>query len=269
MSLVPVAVGHARESYGVKYNIAVGKETAGGQGWTHEFSFKAYNNQTANTVPLCVGTTSTDWRHIVKWGVDASGNGWSHGAVCYVHPQHQHGTEAFTVSHHEPQWRWRISKGNGLSHHDINAGWQQDFVFWAVSEHGVGPGAGFGHFYIVSHLNGLCIGVDPVSSELTMMNKRAGDLALWKWEGKSLINKNGQAMDLEGGKNHPGTRILGWELHRGINQQWRLEGKHIGCQGNNLVLDIMNNDRNPGARVKVWHRNKPHSTNQMWNLEYH
>ena len=81
-----------------------------------------------------MGNTSSDWRHIVKWGVDASGNGWNHTAVCYVHPQHQHGTQAYTVSHHQPQSRWRISKGNGLSQAEIRQGWHQDFVFWAWPE---------------------------------------------------------------------------------------------------------------------------------------
>ena len=52
MSLIPVAVGHARERYGVKYIVAVNKTNAGGQGWTHEFSFQAYNIPVANTVPV-------------------------------------------------------------------------------------------------------------------------------------------------------------------------------------------------------------------------
>ena len=96
---------------------------------------------------LCIGNTSTDWRHIVKWGVDASGNGWSHTACCYVFPQHQPGTQAFTVSHQEPHWRWRISRGNGLAQADLRAGWQQDFVFWAFPEQQ--QQQGFGYFHIV------------------------------------------------------------------------------------------------------------------------
>ena len=120
-----------------------------------------------------------------------------------------------------------------------------------------------------SHLNNLCLGLDG-SNELAMMNKRTGgDNALWKWEGKSLVNKAGQAMDLEGGSSQPGSRVLGWDLHGNINQQWRLEGKHLGCQGNNLVLDIMDNNRNQGAKVKVWTKNHPPTPNQLWKLEYH
>ena len=43
---------------------------------------------------------------------------------------------------------------------------------------------------LFSHLNGLCLGLDISTKELTMMNKRSGgDKALWKWQGKSLINK--------------------------------------------------------------------------------
>ena len=96
---------------------------------------------------LCIGTTSTDWRHIVKWGVDASGNGWDHLTTCYVHPQQAPGSQAFTVSHHQPQWRWRISRGHGLSQADLSAGWQQDFVFWALPDQE--QHQGFGHFHVV------------------------------------------------------------------------------------------------------------------------
>ena len=52
MSLIPVAVGHARECYGVKYTVGVGQTSAGDRGWTHEFCFLAYNRQKANTVPV-------------------------------------------------------------------------------------------------------------------------------------------------------------------------------------------------------------------------
>ena len=94
---------------------------------------------------LCVGNTPSDWRHIVKWGVDASGNGWNHSGCCYVFPQYQPGSQAFTVSHHQPQWRWRISQGAGLAQADIRAGWQEDFVFWALPQ----QQQGFGYFQIV------------------------------------------------------------------------------------------------------------------------
>jgi len=125
-----------------------------------------------------------------------------------------------------------------------------------------------GYFHIVSHLNGLCLGLDPVTKELTMMNKRSdNDRVLWRWKGKSLINKAGLAMDLEGNINKAGTRVQGWDHHGQINQQWRQEGHHIRCEGNDLVLDIFNGDMNPGARVKAWTKNIPNTPNQMWKLE--
>ena len=100
-----------------------------------------------------------------------------------------------------------------------------------------------------------------------MMHKRSGnDRVLWKWEGKSLINKTGLAMDLEGRSKKPGARVLGWDHHGQINQQWRMEGKHIRCEGNNLVLDIFNSDMNPGARVQAWSKNRPNTSNQMRDL---
>ena len=52
MSLIPVSVGEAQESYGTKYSVAVGKPNAGGQGWSHVMAFKAFNGQVPNTVPV-------------------------------------------------------------------------------------------------------------------------------------------------------------------------------------------------------------------------
>jgi len=126
------------------------------------------------------------------------------------------------------------------------------------------------YFLIVSLLNDLCLGLDS-TGELTMMDNRSGgDRVLWKWEGKSLINKTGLAMDLEGSQEarskKRGARVLGWDHHGQINQQWNREGKHIRCEGNNLVLDIFNSDMNTGARVQAWSKNRPNTSNQMWDL---
>jgi len=115
----------------MKFNVSVGKTSAGGQGWTHDFSFKAFNSPAPNAVPMCIGNTSVGWRHLVKWGVDASGNGWSHLNCVYVYPMPQPGTFPFTVSHKEDHWRWKIREGNGISAQDIQNGWKQDFIFYA------------------------------------------------------------------------------------------------------------------------------------------
>ena len=81
---------------------------------------------------------------------------------------------------------------------------------------------------MISYLNGLCIELNPNTKELHMASRkafskrlelfvvdnncylddRAGDAALWKWEGKCLVNKNGLAMDLEASRNKAGTRVL-------------------------------------------------------------
>ena len=66
-----------------------------------------------------------------------------------------------------------------------------------------------------------------------------------------------------------GARILGYPVHGGPNQQWKQKGAHIFSVHSGHVLDIMNNDRNAGAKVKMWTLNVPHSSNQMWRLEYH
>ena len=41
-----------QENYGAKFSVAVGKTSAGGQGWTHEFTFEALNSPSPNAVPV-------------------------------------------------------------------------------------------------------------------------------------------------------------------------------------------------------------------------
>ena len=114
-----------------------------------------------------------------------------------------------------------------------------------------------------SYLNGLDLGLDRSTNELIMMDRRdGGDRVLWRWEGKSLINKTGLAMEATK------SGVLGLEHNGLINQHWRLEGKNI-CHGNNLVLDIPHSNTDPGINVIVWKKNHPYSSNQMWKLEYH
>ena len=40
----------------MKFNVSVGMTSAGGQGWTHDFSFKAFNSPAPNAVPVCTFT---------------------------------------------------------------------------------------------------------------------------------------------------------------------------------------------------------------------
>ena len=51
MSIVSVSCGHAHEKYGHKFNV-VRRTNAGGHGWAHDFSFKAFENQAPNTIPV-------------------------------------------------------------------------------------------------------------------------------------------------------------------------------------------------------------------------
>ena len=102
-----------------------------------------------------------------------------------------------------------------------------------------------------------------------MIDRRdGGDRALWRWEGKCLVNKTGLAMEPEGNSQQiQGTRVLGLAYHGLISQQWRLEGKHIRCEANNLVLDIRDANMSTDAHLIVWSKNFRNTPNQLWRLE--
>merc|ERR1711892_535123 len=214
MALIPVSVGQAREGYGTKYQFGLKQTCGDGQGWAHQFAFQAHEAAVPNTVPMCLGFTSSGYRYIAKWGVDAGGNGWSHLGTVHVFPQKQPGTKPFTVSHAEPMWRWRINQGKEAEGQE----WKHDFVFWAYpldgqydgghgggnhGGHGGGNHGGHGgghhgghheggnsthngghhhgdnhqgggYFHIVSHLNGLYLGLDR-SNNLCMNVKSRDD----------------------------------------------------------------------------------------------
>ena len=136
---------------------------------------------------------------------------------------------------------------------------------------------------ISSHHTDLCLGIDA-SNELMMTYKTSDPSCLWSWHDGALVNKAGKAMDLEGGSKYTGmlkmleseirnilctgARVVGFPHHGGTNQQWKQKGAHIFSAHSGHVLDIMDHDRNVGAKVKMWTLNVPHSNNQMWTFEY-
>ena len=63
-----------------------------------------------------------------------------------------------------------------------------------------------------------------------------------------------------------GAKVSGYNEHGGANQHWRMERDMIVSESCGLALDIMDNNRNPGAAVKAW--TKGHTQNQMWKIEH-
>ena len=52
MGLISVGVGSAQENYGVKYRVLPGRQTGGGEGWTHQHTFMAHDAPVPGTVPV-------------------------------------------------------------------------------------------------------------------------------------------------------------------------------------------------------------------------
>merc|ERR1712038_1006372 len=151
MGLISVGVGSAQENYGVKYRVLPGRQTGGGEGWTHQHTFMAHDAPVPGTVPLCIGmtwdaknTVHKGQRYLVKYGTDASGNGWIHDGLVHVFTYQMPGTEPYSVGHSQPVWRYKIVPGMNAG----GQGWVHDFTFWAFKSQDGGqnnPPAGGNH----------------------------------------------------------------------------------------------------------------------------
>jgi hypothetical protein len=76
---------------------------------------------------------------------------------------------------------------------------------------------------------------------------------------------NGLVLDLEGGSNNPGARIIVNRMHGGPNQRWMLDSEgFIRSQLNGMVLDIAHGRSHAGASVIAYPQKFTDNMNQKW-----
>ena len=87
---------------------------------------------------------------------------------------------------------------------------------------------------------------------------------MWNDDNGSLRNKDGMALDICGGDDDAGTKVIGYPHHGGENQQWDIRDTFVVSKLNGLVLDLEGSNPDPGARVIVWSKNGDEGTNNQW-----
>ena len=79
-----------------------------------------------------------------------------------------------------------------------------------------------------------------------------------------IISKlHGKALDC-GGQTQ-GSKLIVWDRHGGDNQRWRREGNYIVSKSG-FMFDIEGSNRAAGAKVLLWSRNHPTSSNQQFDF---
>jgi len=127
------------------------------------------------------------------------------------------------------------------------------------------------YFRIKSFLNNLCIGLDGDNNVVMKENDDGDSSQFWTWndDNDSLRNKDGMALDVYGGDDDAGTKVIGYPHHGGENQQWDIRDALVISKLNGMVLDLEGGNTNPGARVIVWPRNDDDGTsNQQWTVTH-
>ena len=134
------------------------------------------------------------------------------------------------------------------------------------------------HHHIKSHLNGYVLDIpgskrdNGVEVIMYPKNNPPTDNQLWQLDYQPdgtflIISKlHGKALDCGGQKQ--GSKLIVWDRHGGDNQRWRREGNYIVSKSG-LMIDIEGSNRAAGAKVLLWSRNHPTSSNQQFDLEPH
>lgn len=128
----------------------------------------------------------------------------------------------------------------------------------------------YGKFFTIhSQMNGLVLDVKDgdcsPGNPVVTWEYTGGDNQLWYEDHvngvvRSKMNDD-LVLDVQGD-----CLILNYHSHGDPGQRWQAAGDCVRNRDTGLVLDIANNDHNPGARVCSYDYNG--APNQMWRFEY-
>jgi len=263
---VPFTVSHQEGQWRWRISKGNGLQVEDIQsGWKQDFMFYAFpeNSGESGARPPAISGNFTTGGHYPSLNT-GGGRPPAHGGA---YPPHSGGNFPPNAGGHFPPNTGGRPPAHGGAY-PPNTGGQ-----FPPSQGGYNPGAvppsqGVSFFYIVSPLNGLCIGTDK-HNDLIMVHKTNTSNCLWRWQGDSLVNKLGMAMEVEGSSRQEGARVLVEPFHGGLNQKWNQDGPNIVSKISGHVLDIYQRKTSAGSKVKMWSRNIPHTKNQTWMFEYH
>lgn len=84
----------------------------------------------------------------------------------------------------------------------------------------------------------------------------------FEWTPRGELKVGGMCLDMQGGGNANGTRVLAWGCNGGRNQQWYVDGSSIRSRQNGKCLDVEGGNIRPGTRVIMFDCHG--ARNQRW-----
>jgi len=71
-------------------------------------------------------------------------------------------------------------------------------------------------------------------------------------------------LDIAGGSNANGARVIAWPCNGGRNQQWFVTGSQVRSQQNGKCLDVAGGNLTPGTPVVVYDCHGGPNQNWFW-----
>jgi len=126
-----------------------------------------------------------------------------------------------------------------------------------------------GDYLIVSRVSGLVLDHNVTTNTICQWIAHGKQNQIWKvtsnLDGTYTIAAAKSVLDVAGGSDSDGTKILGWQYHGGINQKWKFATTgEIISDSSNKPIDVPAGTKTPGADVVIWTGNG--GLNQQWNL---
>lgn len=104
---------------------------------------------------------------------------------------------------------------------------------------------------------------------------------LWERSGNNIRNRSTphRVIDISGGNREPGAKVIVWDQNGAINQKfdslpvpglnepYTRQNFFIVSEMNSKVLDISGGSSASGAKVILWPKKYPQSTNQLWYFD--
>ncbi len=126
------------------------------------------------------------------------------------------------------------------------------------------PGGG-GWGRQIRGMNNLCLDIEGgvrQGNGLIVYRCSGGDNQRFSFSRNGELRVGDMCLDIDGGSNNDGARVLAWRCSGGPNQRWVRSGNQIRSQMNGKCLDIRDGNARPGQQVLMWRCSG--GPNQRW-----
>ncbi|MFY7865730.1 lectin [Roseateles sp.] len=124
-------------------------------------------------------------------------------------------------------------------------------------------GGGWGNQ--IRGMNNLCLDIEGglrQGNQLIVFRCAGGNNQRFSFTRNGEVRVGNMCLDVDGGSQNDGARVLAWQCNGGQNQRWMRSGNQIRSQMNGKCLDIRDGNARPGQQVLMWRCNG--GQNQRW-----